>query len=348
MTSKYSFLYNEWYAACWRHEIDEETLQARIILGEPVVVFRTVDGTPAALEDRCCHRSVPLSIGTLVGDTIQCGYHGLKFDVAGNCVEVPGQTLVPPGATVRSYPVVDRHNLVWIWMGDADQANLSMIPNLHWLDQTDWVARPAYLNVKSGYRLILENLLDTSHLTFVHSSTIGSSAIVENPAQCERTDRSVSVSRWMMDIEPSPTWQRLGFFDGNIDRCQISHWMAPSAVTVDATKWAAGTGGPDADRSEALEVFNVNAITPETDTSSHYFWAQALGPKVNGDQNLNELIHNQILEAFLEDQALLETQQSRIDLYGRANNEIDINADNGVLQFRRILDQLIAAEAYNP
>ena len=124
--------------------------------------------------------------------------------------------------------------------------------------------------------------------------------------------------------------------------------MAPSAVTVDATKWAAGTGGPDADRSEALEVFNVNAITPETDTSSHYFWAQALGPKVNGDQNLNELIHNQILEAFLEDQALLETQQSRIDLYGRANNEIDINADNGVLQFRRILDQLIAAEAYNP
>jgi phenylpropionate dioxygenase-like ring-hydroxylating dioxygenase large terminal subunit len=319
-------------------------LLARVILDEPVVLYRRADGAPVALEDRCCHRSVPLSIGTLMGDNLQCGYHGLMFDSAGDCVEVPGQAIVPPGAAVRSYPVADRHNLVWIWMGEASRADEADIPDLHWLDAPGWVAKPAYLHVKSGYRLIIENLLDTSHLTFVHKGTIGSAAIIDNPPKCERGDREVRVVRWMMDIEPSPTWQRLGYFDGNIDRCQISHWMVPASVTVDATKWVAGEGGPDADRAHALEVFNINTITPETATTSHYFWSQALGPLVNGDPDINEKFHDQIHEAFQEDQIILELQQSRIDQFGRSDHEIDINVDSGILQARRILDGLIAAE----
>ena len=338
------FLRNSWYAAGWRHEIGRDALLARVILGEPVVLYRRADGTPVALEDRCCHRSVPLSIGSLVGDNLQCGYHGLLFEADGRCVEVPGQNLVPPGAGVRSYPVVDRHNLSWVWMGDATRVDETAIPDLHWLDTPDWVAKPAYLHVKADYRLIIENLLDTSHLAFVHKSTIGSSAIVENAPRCERGDREVSVIRWMKDVEQSPTWQRLGFFNGNIDRCQISHWMAPSSVTVDATKWTAGTGGPNADRDQALEVFNVNTITPETETTSHYFWSQALGPRVNEDPAVNEKFHDQIAEAFQEDLTLLELQQSRIDQFGRSDNEIDINVDSGMLQAHRILQDLIAAE----
>jgi phenylpropionate dioxygenase-like ring-hydroxylating dioxygenase large terminal subunit len=344
MTNNSEFLHNGWYAAGWRHEIGRETLLARIFLDEPVVLYRSQDGVPVALEDRCCHRSVPLSIGELVGDNLQCGYHGLIFGADGACIEVPGQSLVPPGAYVRSYPAVDRHNLVWIWMGDPKGADEALIPDLHWLDAPGWVAKPAYLHVKSDYRLILENLLDTSHLAYVHKSTIGSASIIENAPRCERGDRDVSVIRWMMNVEPSPTWQRLGFFDGNIDRCQISHWMAPASVTVDATKWTAGEGGPDADRDQALEVFNVNSITPETATTSHYFWSQALGPRVNDDPNVNEKFHNQIAEAFQEDQTLLELQQSRIEQFGRSDTEIDINVDTGMLQARRILDELIAAE----
>ncbi|MDC0033246.1 aromatic ring-hydroxylating dioxygenase subunit alpha [Alphaproteobacteria bacterium] len=348
MTEKTGFLHNGWYAAGWQHEIGREILLARIILDEPVVLYRRQDGTPVALEDRCCHRSVPLSVGKLMGDNLQCGYHGLIFDATGDCINVPGQVTVPPGASVRSYPTVDRHNLVWIWMGDADHADAAAIPYLHWLDAPGWVAKPGYLCVECSYRLIIDNLLDTSHLTFVHAGTIGTSSNAETPAQTDRGDNEVVVTRWMMDIEPSPTWRRLGFFDGNIDRCQINHWMVPTAVTVDATKWAAGEGGPDADRNQAFEVFNISAITPETATTSHYFWSQALGPRVNADPALNEMFHDQIYEAFLEDQALLELQQSRINQYGRADNEIDINADNGVLQARRILDRLIAAENYNP
>ena len=344
MTNKAAFLRNAWYAAGWRHEIERENLFARGLLGEPVVLYRQADGTPVALEDRCCHRSVPLSIGALVGDNLQCGYHGLIFDSDGNCVEVPGQTIVPPGAGVRSYPVIDRHNLVWIWMGNEASADETTIPDFHWLDTPGWVAKLAYLHVKSNYRHIIENLLDTSHLTFVHKGTLGSAAIIDNPPRCERGERDISVIRWMMDIEPSPTWQRLGLFNGDIDRCQISHWMAPATVTVDATKWAAGTGGHDSDRDQALEVFNVNTITPETDSTSHYFWSQALGPRVNGDADINEKFHDQIYEAFQEDQTLLEFQQSRIDQFGRSDHEIDINVDAGILQARRILDGLIAAE----
>ena len=348
MTGNSEFLHNAWYAAGWRPEIGRETLLARVILGEPIVLYRRADGSPVALEDRCCHRSVPLSVGTLVGDNLQCGYHGLIFEPTGDCIAVPGQTIVPPGAAVRSYPVVERHNLVWIWMGDATRADAASIPDLHWLDAPGWVAKPGYLHVKCNYRcnyrIIVDNLLDTSHLTFVHSRTIGFSANSETPATYDRGNASVVVTRWMYDIPPAPSYRQLGFFQGNIDRCQISHWMAPATVTVDATKWQAGRGGPDSDRSQALEIFNLNTMTPETDSTSHYFWSQALGPRVNGDPAVNDLFHDQILEAFQEDQALLEIQQSRIDQYGRSKNEIDINADNGVLQARRILDGLIEAE----
>jgi len=234
--------------------------------------------------------------------------------------------------------------MVWIWMGEADRADTATIPDLRWLDAPGWVAKPGYLHVKAGFRLIVENLLDTSHLTFVHRRTIGFSAIVDTQAQFERRPDAVIVSRWMYDIPPAPSYKELGFFDGNIDCCQIRHWMAPATVTVDATKWPAGTGGPDSDRNQALEIFNLNTMTPETGNTSHYFWSQALGPRVNGDPAVNDLFHDQILVAFQEDQVLLELQQSRIDRFGRSDHEIDINVDNGILQARRILDGLIAAE----
>ena len=339
-----NFLRNGWYAAGWRHEVERDKPFARVLLGEPIVFYRRADGSPVALEDRCCHRSLPLSVGEIVGDNLQCGYHGLVFDPAGDCVEIPGQLKIPPGATVRSYPVVDKHNLIWIWMGDPARADAAAIPDLHWLDAPGWVAKPDYLHMKCDYRLIVENLLDTSHLTFVHKKTIGFSAIVDTPAKVERTDNAVIVSRWMYDIPPAPSYQKLGFFDGNIDRCQISHWTAPGTVSVDATKWPAGRGGSEADRSTALEVFNLNTMTPETANTSHYFWSQAIGPNANGDPTINEQYHNQVLEAFLEDKVLLEIQQSRIDQYGRSESEIDINADKGGLQGRLILDGLIAAE----
>ena len=127
------FLRNTWYVAAQSHEITDDVL-GRTICGDPIVLFRKQDGTPAALQDRCCHRHLPLSLGKRVGDRVQCGYHGLEFDTAGTCVSVPGQSKVPPGAAIRAYPAIERYRYIWIWPGDPAEADESLIPDYHWND----------------------------------------------------------------------------------------------------------------------------------------------------------------------------------------------------------------------
>ena len=142
------YLRNAWYVAAWDREVGRKPL-ARTILNEPIVLYRKADGAPAALEDRCCHRHVPLSLGTLVGDDLRCGYHGLRFDASGVCVEIPGQPKIPPGARVRSYPVVEKWNWIWIWMGEPARADVKLIPDWWWAGHPDWAfTRPDRIPVK--------------------------------------------------------------------------------------------------------------------------------------------------------------------------------------------------------
>src|SRR5215471_7863914 len=157
------FLRNYWYVAAYDHEIGRRPL-GRIILGEPIVFYRLEDGTPVALEDRCAHRHLPLSMGTLVGDVLQCHYHGLRYDKTGTCVRVPGQDTIPRSARVKSYPVVERYHWLWIWMGDPALADPDKITDFHWFDDPNWGAKGEYLHVKGNWQLIVDNLLDLTHL----------------------------------------------------------------------------------------------------------------------------------------------------------------------------------------
>ena len=176
------FLRNYWYVAASDHDVQRQPL-GRIILGEPIVFYRLEDGTPVALEDRCAHRHLPLSMGKLVGDTLQCHYHGLRYDKTGTCVRVPGQDMIPRSARVKSYPVVERYHWLWIWMGDPALADPDKIPDFHWFDDPEnWGAKGQYLHVKANWQLIVDNLLDLTHLAFVHETTIGNSALVDNAA----------------------------------------------------------------------------------------------------------------------------------------------------------------------
>src|SRR5258708_1540613 len=133
------FLRNYWSVAAYDHEIGRRPL-GRIILGEPIVFYRLEAGTPVALEDRCAHRHLPLSMGTLVGDVLQCHYHGLRYDKTGTCVRVPGQDTIPRSARVKSYPVVERYHWLWLWIGDPALADPHKIPDFHWFDDANWVA----------------------------------------------------------------------------------------------------------------------------------------------------------------------------------------------------------------
>jgi vanillate O-demethylase monooxygenase subunit len=333
------FLRNFWYVAASDHEIAQRPL-GRIILGEPVVLYRLEDGTPVALEDRCAHRHLPLSMGKLVGDTLQCHYHGLRYDKTGACVRIPGQDMIPRSARVRSYPVVERYHWLWIWMGDPALADPEKITDYHWLDDPGWGAKGQYLHVKGNWQLIVDNLLDLTHLAFVHETTIGNSALVDQAqVKVQRAgDNGVTVTRWIVDAPAPPTFVKAGGFTSNVDRWQIINFTPPAFLRLDVGATPTGTGAPEGRRVGGIGMWNLNAITPETEGTSHYFWGQAHNFDV-GNPKTTDMITEQIRTAFLEDVAVFEAQQRNLELIANPP-QTDINADSGVIQARRILDRL--------
>src|SRR5665213_1438880 len=177
MTATRTFPLNAWYAAAWSHEI-VHALAARTVCGHPIVLYRRSDNLVAALEDSCWHRLFPLSMGHLKGDEVMCGYHGLVFNAAGRCTYMPAQKTINPSACVRAYPVAERHRLVWIWPGDPALADPAKIPDFHWNDGTDWIGEGGtFYQLKCDYRLVIDNLMDLTHETYVHAGSIGDEAI---------------------------------------------------------------------------------------------------------------------------------------------------------------------------
>ncbi len=346
------FQRNAWYVAAWDHEIVADKPFGRIVLDEPLVFYRKADGTPVALEDRCCHRHYPLHKGSITGDCIECHYHGFTYDDTGSCVRVPGQANIPAGARVRRYPVVERHHWIWVWMGDPALADESKITDFHWMDDANWRAKGALYQVKSSYRLVIENLLDLSHLSFVHKTTIGNYATAEKAeVRTQRTDNDVTVARWIIDAPAPPTYVKAGGFTGNVDRWQFINFTPPCFVRLDVGALATGRGAPEkktgafaaeGQMAGGIEMRNLNAITPETGKSCHYFWAQAHNFLLDQPQ-VTDMLFQQIDLAFRQDWEVFENQQRWMDMAPDAPR-IDVNGDSGQIQGLRLLDRKIAEE----
>src|SRR3984893_6186415 len=311
----------------------------RVIMGEPIVFYRLEDGTPVALQDRCAHRHLPLSMGKLVGDTLQCHYHGLRYDRTGTCGRGPGQDAIPRSARVKSYPVSERYRWLWIWMGEPALADPDKIPDYHWFDDPEWGAKSEYLHVKSNWQLIVDNLLDLTHLAFVHETTIGNSALVDQATvRVQRSDENVTVTRWIIDAPAPPTFVKAGGFTANVDRWQIINFAPPAYLRLDVGATPTGTGAPQGKRVGGIGMWNLNAITPETEATSHYFWGQAHDFDV-GNAKTTDMLIEQIRTAFLQDVEVFEAQQRNLEMTPNPP-QTDINADAGVIQARRILDRL--------
>jgi phenylpropionate dioxygenase-like ring-hydroxylating dioxygenase large terminal subunit len=337
------FLKNSWYVAARSDEIADKPL-GRIFLNQPVAMYRDDTGQIVALEDRCPHRRVPLSMGKVVeGSLLQCHYHGLRFDRTGACIRIPGQEAIPPTAKVKTYPVVERYRWVWIWMGDPAAADPATIPDYHYLDSPEWGAKGTYIHVKANWQLIVDNLLDLTHLAFVHESTIGNAAVAENAeVRVKRTPGGVLVTRWMIDKPAPPTYVKAGGFTGNVDRWQFIDFLPPAFLRLSVGATPTGTGAPEGKFVGGINMRNLNAITPETETTSHYFWAQAHDFDVNNEK-LTDMIFDQVKTAFLEDKDVFEAQQRMIDL-DPSSSQVDIHADAGGIQARRILSRLYEDE----
>jgi vanillate O-demethylase monooxygenase subunit len=337
-----SYVRNCWYVAAWDHEVGRDMLR-RILLEEPVVLYRTLEGKAVALEDRCCHRQAPLSMGKLIGDIVKCPYHGLEFEPGGACVRVPSQERVPPSARVKSYPVVERNHWIWIWPGDPAKADPALIEDFHWLDDPHWGYGGNYLHVEANYLLLVENLLDTTHLPFLHPNTLGTDAFARSEFEVTRQADRIQVARWLMDKPPAPFHKQMGGFpDGmNVDRWQITHFGPPSFVKLDVGSAPAGAGARQGDRSKGANMWNLNAITPETGKSAHYFFAQAYNFKL--DQRwISDLLRKQVKDIFLEDMHMIKHQQVNMDL--SPSTPVMLGQDKAWVLMRQIVERLIKEE----
>src|SRR5439155_9010487 len=233
---------NCWYIAAWADEIGAEPL-ARRICGDPLVLFRDRENRAAALVDRCCHRAAPLHMGSIVEEGIQCGYHGLVFDGSGRCVAVPGQSRIPEDACVRSYPIVEKDQLVWVWMGEAAKADPSPIVDFPYHnDAATWPNKHDVYPIKGNYMLMVDNLMDLTHLGYLHAKTVGGNPVahVEAEMKTTRTAKGLKFVRWLRNSVPPPTYVKAAGFTGRVDRWQEFEFVAPSSVL----QW---TGATDAD-----------------------------------------------------------------------------------------------------
>ena len=338
------FVRNAWYVAAWDHEITR-SLKRRIILDQPVLLYRKDDGTAVALEDRCCHRQAPLSMGKLIGNVVKCPYHGLEFDATGKCVRVPSQDVIPGSARVRAYPVVEKNHWIWIWTGDPAKADPKLVEDFHWMDDPKWRFGGNYLHVEANYLLLVENLLDTTHLPFLHPDTLGTDAFARSEFEVARDGDRIRVSRWLMDKPPAPFHKQMGEFpdDMSVDRWQIAHYAPPSFVKLDVGSAPAGAGARSAtDRGARwMNMWNLNAITPETEKTAHYFYAQAYNFKL--DQRwVADLVRAQVTKAFLEDMAMIKAQQINMDL--GPSPVLNLGQDKAWLAMRQIVERLAKEE----
>lgn len=341
MNAQPGFPLDAWYAAAWDVEVGRSLLP-RTLCNRKIVLYRRRDGTAAALEDACWHRLAPLSKGRLDGDNVVCGYHGLAYNAQGRCVFMPSQETINPSACVRSYPVAEKHRFIWIWPGDPALADPETIPDLHWNQHPDWAADGRTISVKCDYRLVLDNLMDLTHETFVHGSSIGNDAVAEAPFQTTHGERTVTVTRWMRDIEPPPFWAGQLGKPGKVDRWQIIRFEAPATIAIDVGVAPAGTGAPDGDRSQGVNGFVLNTITPQTDSTCLYFWAFARNYDILNQARTTQLREG-VERIFREDEEVLEAQQTAMDEnVGRVF--YNLNIDAGSMWARRLIDRMIAAE----
>lgn len=345
------FLRNCWYVAGWSGDFARK-LSPCTLLGDKVVIYRKADGTPVALEDACPHRKLPLSAGSLRGDTVECGYHGLTFDCRGACVAAPTQPGSIPGrAKVHVFPVVDRYRLLWIWMGDPDRADPGLILDIANFDDPDWgYTDGGMLEIACNYLWVCDNLLDPSHVAWVHTTSFAGAGTDGTPLTVSRHDRGVVVHRWIMNAEPSPYYKPLVKFDGPCDRLQHYEMLYPGIGLNKSIYTPAGTGGEVTPWvPETYVNISYNFMTPIDEDNTRYFWFQHRNTDGH-DRAISEQMNAGARIAFEEDREVLVKVHA--GMKNPVTPSLDLGLDAGAKLFRagmaRLIDSETAGRAPHP
>ncbi|MDH4393883.1 MAG: aromatic ring-hydroxylating dioxygenase subunit alpha [Aquabacterium sp.] len=311
-----------------------------------MALFRNAAGRVAAVDDFCPHRGAPLSLGRVAGDTLVCGYHGLAMGADGHAVSMPCQR-VRGFPAIASFPVVEQHGFVWVWPGDPALAADVPVPTFEWLGNPAFGYGGGIYHIACDYRLMIDNLMDLTHETYVHGSSIGQPEIDEAPARTRVEGDHVITERHMEGIQAPPFWKmalRLcGLPDGGlVDRWQICHFTPPSHVMIEVGVALAGHGGYLAPDAVKAACWVVDFITPETDTSIHYFWGMARRFRPN-DAEVTAQIRDGQGAVFAEDKQMLERQQQNL-LAHPGRKLLMLNIDGGGVQSRKVIERQQAGQ----
>ena len=335
------FLRNCWHMVAWSEEIGESLFRRRL-LDEPVLLYRKLDGTVAALVDRCPHRFAPLSIGTRDGDTVTCPYHGLAFDASGSCTRNPFSDVLPKAAQVRTFPTFERDGIVWLWAGEFDLADPKAVPDFSMLFvEGHGPPITGLMPMEANFEYGTDNLMDLSHIEFVHKGSFaGRGVIFAGEHDVHEEDATLHSNWWMPDVQaPAHTF---GIYDPAMrcDHWLEMRWNAPASMYLQVG--ACPTCG---DRSNGVIVHQAHILTPATADTSHYFWAttRSAPPSAEGDAMIASLMD----QAFnSEDKPIIEASFANMDgadFWER--KPLFLGIDSGGTRARRLLEKLIAREA---
>ncbi len=342
------YLRNAWYVAAWSHELGPQTMMPRTFMNEPVLLFRKEDGTAAAIEDRCPHRFAPLSMGQrLPGDIIQCAYHGLQINAQGQCVYNPhGAKNIPARAKVKPYPIAEKHKALWIWMGDKP-ADPALIPDFSVLDTAPELHTTKLDNmmIEANYQLLIDNLLDLSHTSYLHDGILGNSDTVESDISVTVDGEDVIVSRSATNsVAPGMFAQMWPDHPERVQKFTHIRWMAPATLRL----WS-GICAMDAEHATGTGYHAIHFLAPETDRTTHYFFTAVRYGVRPADEDYDRKLQVKIAElrrfAFeQQDAPVIAAQQRRIETAMRPLEPLTLGIDVGPVQYKRILEKKIAAE----
>lgn len=342
-----SLLRNYWYAAARSEEVTEDAPFARTMLGEPIVLFRGTGGAIAALEDRCPHRKAPLSLGRISNGDIQCNYHGARFDGNGICSLIPSQEgKLIPGFAARPYPTAEAHGMIFVWIGDAEKADLALVPDMgdYGPDAGTGVVG-GYMYIKANYLLLVDNLLDLTHIAYLHQNTLGATgteALLAGEMEFEVKGDNIRTVRIVRDQVPTVFANLTCKFEGqgNLDRFTITNFWAPSYLELQLC---------NAPASEHMPMCDVphhrvhHCITPESDGAVHYYWTMAWYHRPD-DADLAKEFRAITKRAFDEDLPMLEAQQRNIESDPSESPLVNFEGDKAGVAARKIVAQLLAGE----
>lgn len=336
-----AFLKNCWYIAGWSKEIENSSILARRICDIPLAIFRADDG-PKALYDACPHRFAPLSRGSVVNNSIICGYHGLGFGGNGACTTNPHGPITKT-MCVKSYPAFERHKAIWVWLGDADKADPDLIPPLDFQDtEYDTALSFGYLHGAADYKLYIDNIMDLSHADFLHANTLGGSFV--GTKQEVKEEESTITVRWSQkDMKPNALHISIGTFpaDARVDRfTEVKFYVPCTMVLVSAF------GALDAPESEYLKTLGAHIMVPETESTVHYFFSASRNFRME-DGEFNKIYVAKRDSVFInEDKPMIDAVQERMG--GRDLFEMKpllLKSDDAAVRVRRKVNLFLKRES---